>query len=302
MDILIQQLINGLVLGCMYGLLALSYTLVFGVLRIINFAIGETLMAGAFFSIAVAHLLQRWGVFEESPICFLTLTLCAALLGGLLFALLTELIAFRLLRKKKDTSMFLCLISSLGVAIFAQNFVLKFIDSGNVHFPEAIAFKKIAILGASVTTVQIMIIAMSIGLMACVSLLVYKTRLGQQIRAVRDNPGLAGEYGINTNRVVIITFAISGVLAGFAGFSMGCYYGIARYNMGFFPGIKAFSAAILGGIGDVPGGMLGGVLIGLVESLSAGYISAEYKDVIVFSILVLTLLFRPKGILGRGIE
>jgi len=298
----LQQLINGLTLGCIYGLLALSYTLIFGVLRVINFAIGETMMVGAFCVIGALRFAEKSGYLTTGPVATFMVALCACLVSGILFALLTELIAFRRLFSRRGTPMLLALISSLGIAIFAQNFILHFVDSGNVNFPSIIPSTKVSVWGADITAVQVMIIVVSLVLMGCVSLFVFRTRTGRQIRAVRDNRDLAAECGTNTRRVVIITFAISGLLSGFAGFAIGSYYGVARYNMGFVPGIKAFSAAILGGIGDIWGGVIGGILIGLVEAFGAGYVSAQYKDVIVFGMLILVLLFRPRGLLGRGVE
>jgi len=302
MEEFLQQLINGLTLGCIYGLLALSYTLIFGVLRVINFAIGETMMIGSFFVIGALRLAQRSEAIAANPLALLVIALCACILGGVLFALFTELVAFRRLMARRNTPMLLALISSLGLSIVAQNFVLNFIDSGNVSFPLILSKASISVGGATLTVTQATIIIVSLALMGCVSLFVYRTDMGRQIRAIRDNRELAAECGTNARRVVIITFAISGVLAGFAGFAIGSYYGVARYSMGFVPGIKAFSAAILGGIGDIAGGVIGGILIGLVEAFGAGYVSAENKDVLVFGVLILVLLFRAKGLLGRGIE
>ncbi|HID28404.1 MAG TPA: branched-chain amino acid ABC transporter permease [Desulfobacterales bacterium] len=302
MDNLIQQIVNGLTLGCIYGLLALSYTLIFGVLRVINFALGETLMVGAFASISAVRLLERSPLIHNHPLLLFGVGLAAAMLGGVAFALTTEVAAFRPLRRKRGSPVLLGLISSLGVSIFVQNFVLVFVDSGNVSFPQLIPKQNVQWLGATVSTLQIAIILLSTTMMVFVSLIVYKTKIGQQIRAVRDNLDLARGYGTNPNTIVTATFALAGLLAGLSGFMIGCQYEVSRYNIGFVPGIKAFSAAILGGIGDVPGGVIGGIIIGLVEALGAGYISAENKDVFVFSILIFILLFRSRGLLNRGIE
>lgn len=302
MNQFVQQLLNGITLGCIYGLLALSYTLIFGVLRAINFAIGEAMMLGAFAAIGAIKCAEYFGLSASPGWITILLALGASISVSLLFSLLTELIAFRPLMRYRGTSILLSLISSLGVAIFAQNLVLHFVDSGNVNFPVVIMPFTVIFTGARITETHILIVVGSLALMMAVSYIVYRTNLGRKIRAVRDNQDLASEYGTNPKRIIIATFALSGVLAGFAGLSIGMYYGVARYSMGFAPGIKAFSAAILGGIGDVIGGVVGGILIGLVETFSAGYISAENKDVIVFFVLILVLLFRPRGILGRGVE
>lgn len=302
MEYFIQQTINGLSLGAIYALLALSYSLIFGVLRVINFALGETLMVGAYSSLGLLWFLDWLGLSHEENSLLLGLAaVIAAVAGGMIIGVLTEFVALRPLRHRQSP-LLLSLISSLGVSIFLQNAVLTFVSSGNVRFPDLTSREPMTILGTSLSITQIVIVVASLCLMAGISVIVYGTRLGRQIRAVRDNPGLASEYGSNPTVVITVAFMLSGALAGFAGVAAGCNYGVARYNMGFLPGVKAFCAAILGGIGDVPGAVVGGFLIGFIEAMGAAYISAEYKDVLVFAVLILTLLFRPRGLLGRGIE
>jgi len=259
-------------------------------------------MFGVFAAIWAVRYAAYIGLPTDPGWLIFSIALGASTAASLLFSLLTELIAFRPLTRHRDTPILLALISSLGVSIFAQNLVLNFVDSGNIIFPVVVRTSVVEFAGARLTGVHILIMVGSLALVTAVSYIVYQTNLGCKIRAVRDNRDLATEYGTNSRQVIVMTFALSGVLAGFAGLSIGMYYGVARYNMGFTPGIKAFSAAILGGIGDVPGGVVGGIMIGLIETFGAGYISAAYKDVLVFSVLIFVLLFRPRGILDRGVQ
>ena len=257
MQDLLQQLINGLTLGCIYGLLAISYSLIFGVLRVINFAIGEAMMVGAFSAIGLVHLWAQWQPVD--PLVTGCLGLVAAVVGAIGFSLLTELIAFRPILYRRRTLLLLGLISSLGLSIATQNVFLHFVDSGNVNFPVVDLEQKIPLGGATVTATQIAIVAVAFVLMGTVGLFVNRTRFGRQIRAVRDNRDLAAEHGVSSRRAARMTFVLAGLLAGVAGYAIGSYYGVARYNMGFAPGIKAFAAAIFGGIGDVYGGVIGGI-------------------------------------------
>ena len=186
--------------------------------------------------------------------------------------------------------------------MFLRNLVLTFVDSGRVNFPVLIP-KVIWDLGIlKVSSIQVVVMASSFLLMIGLHYTIYHTKLGKEIRAVRDNRDLAIQQGTNVNWIVCATFILASGLAAFAGIMMGIYYEVAKYDMGFIPAIKGFTAAILGGVGDVLGGMLGGILIGLVESLGGGYISAEYKDVFAFIVLIVVLLFRPRGLLNRGIQ
>ncbi len=297
-----QQLVNGLTLGCIYALTALSFTLIFGAIRLINFALGELLMLGAFFAIGIARVLAGVGWLESNPILSTFLIIVISIIGAMAIGILMELAAFRPLRRKRDVPILLGLISSLGVSIFLRNFILIFVDSGQVNFPVLIP-KVIWDWGIlKISSIQVVVMASSFLLMIGLHYTVYHTKLGKEIRAVRDNRDLARQQGTNVNWIVCATFILASGLAAFAGIMMGIYYEVAKYDMGFVPAIKGFTAAILGGVGDVLGGMLGGILIGLVESLGGGYISAEYKDVFAFIVLIVVLLFRPRGLLNRGIQ
>lgn len=293
---ILQQLINGLTLGSLYALIALGYTMVYGVLLMINFAHSEIFMAGAFVSLLaylkLSLIMPAWQAFVTGV--GIAFAVCA------LLALAIERLAYRPLR---HASRLTPLISAIGVSILLQNAVFLFISDTSMAFPHAFEVRHIHFLGAEINTLQMLILGLSVTLMASLHLFVNKTRLGTAIRATAQDAPTASLMGIPVNGIIALTFLIGGALGGVAGALNGMYYGSIKYNMGFIPGIKAFTAAVLGGIGNIPGAMLGGFLLGVIESLVTGFIpnGSDWKDVIAFSVLLLVLLLRPEGLLGRHI-
>ena len=303
MDILLQQLLNGLILGSLYALVALGYTMVYGILELINFAHGEIVMLGAMVSVTILAALAALGV----PV---PLALLAALLGAVAVCVMTgvlvERIAYRPLRNSPRLAP---LITAIGVSIVLQNLAMIVWGRQYLSFPPVLDIEIYDIAGATVTNVQIAIVAVAGLVMGGLLLLVQRTRLGRAMRATAQNREVAGLMGVDVNRVIAATFAVGSALAAVAGLLIAAYYGIAHYNMGFILGLKAFSAAVLGGIGNIPGALLGGLLLGIIESLGAGYIGdltggflgSHYQDIFAFFILILVLVFRPSGLLGERV-
>jgi len=293
---ILQQLINGLTLGSLYALIALGYTMVYGVLLMINFAHSEIFMVGAVISLLsylkLKLILPPWQAF--------IMGMGIALLACAVMAILIERFAYRPLRRSARLTP---LISAIGASIFLQNAVFLFVSTESIAFPQAFAIDHITLLGAEINTLQILILCIAVSLMVLLHLFVNRTRMGTAIRATAQDASTASLMGIPVNTVIALTFFIGGALGGVAGALNGMYYGSIKYNMGFIPGIKAFTAAVLGGIGNIPGAMLGGFLLGIMEALAAGLLpnGSDWKDVIAFSILLLVLLFRPAGLLGRHV-
>lgn len=301
MDILLQQLINGLVLGSVYALVALGYTMVYGILGLINFAHGDVLMVGALTALSVIKLLQGSGL--PGPVILLIGTL-AAIPVCMLVSLLIERVAYRPLRHAPRLAP---LITAIGVSMILQTLAM-IIWGRNYHvFPSGLPSDPHHFLGATITSVQIMILLGSVGMMAGLMLLINKTRLGRAMRATSENPRIATLMGVNTNQVIAVTFAIGAALAAVAGVMVAANYSIAHFYMGFMLGLKAFTAAILGGIGNLAGAMVGGLLLGLVEVFATGYIGdltdgvlgSNYQDIFAFVVLIIVLTLRPTGIMGE---
>lgn len=293
---IVQQLINGLTLGSLYALIALGYTMVYGVLLMINFAHSEIFMVGAFVSLlgykAFSALLSPSQAFIAG--IFLSFVFCA------LLALAIERVAYRPLRRATRLAP---LISAIGVSILLQNAVFLWISDQSMAYPQAFALKRFQILGSEVNSLQILILGVAVALMVSLQFFVNRTRLGTAIRATAQDATTASLMGIPVNTIVAIMFFLGGALGGVAGALNGMYYGSIKYNMGFVPGIKAFTAAVLGGIGNIPGAMWGGFILGVLESLAAGFIpnGSDWKDVIAFSVLLLILLFKPEGLFGKRV-
>lgn len=318
MQELLHQLINGITLGALYALIALGYTLVYGILLMINFAHSEIFMMGGYVGLLVLKLLADPGMatgglawlaplqhfFNGGGVGFavlmlLTFGISAALVG--LLAVVIERLAYRPLRNAPRLAP---LISAIGVSIFLQNAVLLWIDSrqlpysradGTAFVPTKTAF---TVAGLDVSSIQVAIVLASIALLFTLDRFISRTRLGRAMRAVSQDRAAAGLMGVNINKVIMAAFLIGGALGAIAGVFSGMYYGSVKYNMGFIPGLKAFTAAVIGGIGNLRGAMLGGFVLGIVESFSAGLISNAYKDVIAFIVLILVLTLRPGGLLG----
>jgi branched-chain amino acid transport system permease protein len=295
--VLVQQIINGLTLGSVYALIALGYTMVYGIIKLINFAHGEIYMIGAYAGIISMGLLTLLGVPPSLlPVSILVSFLAAGVVSAA-YGVTVERLAYRPLRQAPRLSP---LISAVGVSIFLQNFVMLSQGAGDLVFPITFPLEGISFLGARITTLQIFILAASVLLMAALTLFINRTRMGTAMRATSQDRVMAGLVGINVDRVIAVTFAIGSLLAAVAGVLVGVYYGLVNFSIGYVAGLKAFTAAVLGGIGSVPGAMLGGVLLGLLEALGAAYISSEYKDAFAFLVLIAVLIFRPQGLMGSA--
>jgi branched-chain amino acid transport system permease protein len=283
-----QQLLNGLTTGSVYALIALGYTMIYGILGLINFAQGEIYMCGAF----VTVLLLATGKVNFF-LAFGAGMAAAALLGVVL-----ERVAFRPLRGSHPL---VPLISAIGASIFLQSLALLLFGPLDRPFPIQFAFTSMQIAGVQVSSIQAAILGSALVLMGLLVAFVRYTRYGKAIVACALDRDTARLMGINVDRMVALTFLIGSALSGAAGIMMAIYYNATDPRMGFLPGLKAFSAAVLGGVGNIPGAILGGLVLGVAESLGTAYISSGYKDAIAFAILILVLLIRPQGILrGRG--
>ena len=303
MDIFIQQLINGLTLGAVYAVVALGYTMVYGIIQLINFAHGEVVMIGAMVAFTVISALAPSGL---PPLVIVLVATGCALPACMLVGYAMERLAYRPLRGAPRLAP---LITAIGVSIILQHVAMMIWSRNPLAFPQIIKTQSYDIGGATITSVQIAILAISVAMMAGLVALVYRTRLGTAMRATAQNPQVAGLMGIDANRVIAFTFVVGAALAAVAGVMVASYYGIAHYTMGSQLGLKAFCAAVLGGIGNIPGAMLGGVLLGVIEALGAGYIGdltgnvfgSNYQDVFAFIVLIGALMLRPSGLLGERV-
>ncbi len=324
MDIFLQQIVNGLTLGAVYAVVALGYTMVYGIIQLINFAHGELVMIGAMVALTVIGLLASAGL---PPFVVVLIGACCAIPVCMLVGYAMERLAYRPLRRAPRLAP---LITAIGVSIILQHLALLVWSRNVLAFPQIIQTRVYTVAGAAITNVQIAILVTCVAIMVGLAALVYRTRLGTAMRATAQNPQVAALMGIDVNRVIAATFVIGAGLAAIAGVMVGTYYGVAQYTMGSILGLKAFSAAVLGGIGNVPGAMLGGVLMGVVEALGAGYIGtftdlcsiagiadwltqrcaggghfvlfgSNYQDVFAFVVLILVLVFRPSGLLGERV-
>ena len=303
MDILLQQIVNGLVQGSVYALVALGYTMVYGILGLINFAHGEVVMVGAMVALTTTQLLAASGL---PPLVILLLSLLAAVMVCMVLGYGIERIAYRPLRNAPRLAP---LITAIGVSIVLQNLAMMFWGRGYHPFPALLPHSPHMLAGAVINDVQIIIVLVALAVMAGLLLLVHRTRLGRAMRAVAENPAAAALMGVNINGVISVTFMLGSALAAVAGIMVSANYGIVHYYMGAILGLKAFTAAVLGGIGNLRGAMLGGLLLGLIESLGAGYIGdlsggffgSNYQDVFAFFVLIIVLIFRPSGLMGERV-
>ena len=328
MDIFLQQLINGITLGSVYALVALGYTMVYGIIGLINFAHGEVVMIGAMVSLSVITALLGMQV-PLPAVVVIVAGLLAAIVVCMTIAYLMEKVAYRPLRKAPRLAP---LITAIGMSIILQNLALVIWGRNYRTFPTLLHPTPYNVLGASMTDLPMLIVVLAALLMAGLMLIVQRTRLGMAMRATAQNPQVAGLMGIDINVVISAAFVIGAALAAVAGLMVMTYYGIAHYYMGFLLGLKAFTAAVLGGIGNLAGAMLGGVLLGIIEALGAGYIGdvsnicgfpflsdslrqqcassdgyvslfgSNYQDVFAFFVLILVLIFRPSGLLGERVS
>ena len=286
---MLQQLVNGLILGSIYALLALGYTMVYGIIRLINFAHGDLYMMGAFIGYYLINQFQLN--------FFVALVLSMALTAAL--GVLIEFLAYRPLR---NSTRIAALITAIGVS-FLLEYGMVYLVSANVRpFPQALQTVKYDLGPISVTNIQLIILSVSVLLMVLLQFIVKKTKMGKAMRAVSVDSDAAQLMGINVNSTISFTFALGSALAGAAGVLIGLYYNSIDPLMGMVPGIKAFVAAVLGGIGLIPGAALGGFIIGLLETFSVSIGLSSYRDAVVYGILILILLFRPAGILGKNVK
>ena len=331
MDIFIQQMINGVTLGSVYAIVALGYTMVYGIIQLINFAHGEVVMIGAMVAYSVIVALVGAG----TPLPPLLIVLAGALVAipvCMAVGFTLERVAYRPLRSAPRLAP---LITAIGLSIILQHLAMIVWSRNPLPYPQIVKTVSYHVTGnpngATITNVQIAILVVSVAMMAGLMALVYKTRLGIAMRATAQNQAVAGLMGIDINKVIALTFVIAGALGSVAGVMVGSYYGIAHYQMGFLLGLKAFSAAVLGGIGNLAGAMLGGLLLGIIEALGAGYVGdltnlchfadwsdalarrcavdpnvvlfgSNYQDVFAFIVLILVLVFRPSGLLGERVS
>lgn len=305
MDIFIQQIINGLVLGSMYALVALGYTMVYGVLNLINFAHGDVLMIGAMAGLTILKMVNT--VAPDLPgIVKLIIAILGAIPVCVAVNVLIERVAYRRLRNAPRLAP---LITAIGVSILLQTFAMMIWGRSPIPFPQVMPTDPLHIMGALISPTQVMLLILATVAMGLLVLLIEKTKMGRAMRATSENPRVAGLMGVDSNRVIVMTFVIGAILAAIAGVMWAANYSSAQFAMGFVPGLKAFSAAVLGGIGNIYGAMLGGILLGLIESLGAGYIGdltggflgSHYQDIFAFVVLIIVLTLRPSGIMGERV-
>ncbi len=302
MEVFIQQIINGLVLGSVYALVALGYTMVYGIINLINFAHGEVLMVGALTSWTVVTALQ--GTMPGWLLLLLSLIVAMVVCAVLNFAI--EKVAYRPLRRAPRLAP---LITAMGMSLLLQTLAMIIWKPNYKSYPILLPSEPYNVFGAVINTTQIVILVVTALALAGLMYLVNRTRLGRAMRATAENPRVAGLMGVRPDTVISATFIIGAALAALAGVMYAANYGSVQHTMGFLPGLKAFTAAVFGGIGNLPGAMIGGVLLGLIEALGAGYIGAltggvlgsHYSDIFAFMVLILILTLRPQGLLGERV-
>jgi branched-chain amino acid transport system permease protein len=305
METLLQQIINGLVLGSMYALVALGYTMVYGIINLINFAHGEVLMVGALTSYSCINLMRD--AMPSAPgwlILLLALLIACVVCAALNFCI--EKIAYRPLRNAPKLAP---LITAIGMSLLLQTLAMVIWKPNPKAYPTMLPNDPIHLGGAVITPTQILILAVTAISLATLSWLVNRTRLGRAMRATAENPRVAALMGVQPDRVISATFIIGAVLAAIAGVMWAANYGTAQHAMGFMPGLKAFTAAVFGGIGNLGGAVLGGILLGLIESIGSGYIGqmtggvlgSQYSDIFAFVVLIVVLTIRPSGLLGERV-
>ncbi|WP_137936366.1 branched-chain amino acid ABC transporter permease [Chitinivorax sp. B] len=305
MDIFLQQILNGLVVGSIYALIALGYTMVYGILGLINFAHGEVVMIGAMVAITAINVLLQLNLGLPG-IVTISLATCAAIAMCMLLSFSIEKIAYRPLRKAPRLAP---LITAIGISIILQQVAMIIWGKRYVVFPSVIKVETIDVFGATITNLQIVIVVLAIVFMGVLVGIVEKTKLGRAMRATSQNPEVATLMGVNVNTIISMTFVLGAGLGAIAGVMVAANYDQAHANMGFMIGLKAFTAAVLGGIGNLAGAVVGGILLGIVESLGAGYIGpltgdvlgSNYQDIFAFMMLIAVLIFRPSGLLGERV-
>ncbi len=294
-EIFIQQLINGLAIGMIYALIALGYTIVYGIIQLINFAHGEIFITGAFLGLAV--FAAAGAVLKlNNPALLLTLMFLLAMAGCGLLALIIERAAYRPLRKSPRLA---CLITAIGMSFILQNCLMLIWGPVDKSFPAFFGGAAFSLGQVRVSAMQVFIVVASVLIMIGLHFFIRRTMLGKAIRAASEDAVAARLMGINVDRVISVCFLIGSLLGAAGGMMYGMYYNTITFHDGYLVGIKAFTAAVLGGIGNIPGAMLGGVALGMLEGLGAGYLSSQWKNVFAFLILVMLLLCWPSGILRK---
>ena len=299
MEFFTQQLVNGITLGSLYALLAIGYSIVYGVIGLLNFAQGEVYMVGAFIGFGVLSGLGGPSALTVPVVLALVLMFAAAALGSGMLGVLIERVAFRPLR---DSSRMAPLITALGISIFLQNSVLLLLgpDIRNYESSSYIPVTSGIHVGfLRISLVRILVIVTAVVLMVVLTLFVKRTHLGRAMRSVSYDREAAAMMGVDIDRTIMMAFFIGSLLAGIAGVMAGLVFSRVFQLMGFVAGLKAFTGAVIGGIGSIPGAMLGGMLVGLAESFTSAYISSTFQNVIVFGVLIVFMLFRPRGLFGK---
>ena len=304
MDIFLQQIINGLVLGSIYALVALGYTMVYGILGLINFAHGDIVMVGALVSLSVVQALGGSGL---PPAIVLLAALGAAIVVCVAIGVTIERIAYRPLRRAPR---FAPLITAIGVSILIQYSAALVWGKQYISLLAIVSPTDISVGGAQLTDLQAYIFVLACAIMAGLLWFIKSSRIGRAMRATEQNPDIAGLMGVDTNRIIAFTFLLGSAVGAIAGVMVVLYYGLGHYFMGFMLGLKAFTAAVLGGIGNIAGAMLGGLLLGVIESLASGYIGdltgglfgSNYRDIFAFLVLIGVLVLRPSGLMGQQVS
>ena len=305
MDIFFQQIINGLVLGSMYALIALGYTMVYGIINLINFAHGEVLMVGALTSWTVIGLMVEGMPGTPGWVVLILATLVACLVASLLNFIIEKL-AYRPLRNSPKLAP---LITAIGMSILLQTLAMIIWKPSYKPYPTLLPNTPIQLGGAVISPTQIMILVVTAVSLAVLMWVVHSTRLGRAMRATAENPRVAGLMGVRPDVVISATFIMGAILAAIAGVMCASNYGTVHHSMGFLPGLKAFTAAVFGGIGNLSGAVVGGILLGLIESIASGYIGhftggvlgSQYSDIFAFIVLIIMLTLRPSGLLGERV-
>lgn len=289
MEIILQQLVNGLFLGSIYALLALGYTMVYGIIGLINFAHGEIYMIGSFIG---------YFLINQFKVNFFV-AMFVAMIGAALLGVVVEFLAYRPLRKSTRIT---ALITAIGVSYFLQNIMIYFFSSNTRAFPQVIKRVEFKLGFITISNIQLLILIVALTLMVLLQLIIQKTKMGKAMRAVSVDSDAAQLMGIDVNRTISFTFALGSALAAAAGVLIGLYYNSIDPTMGTVPGLKAFVAAVLGGIGSVPGAAVGGFLIGMIETITNALGLSMYKDAVVYAVLIIILLILPAGILGKNVK
>jgi branched-chain amino acid transport system permease protein len=296
---ILQQMVNGLALGCVYGLISLGYSMVYGILEMLNFAHGDVFMIGGFIGYGILKIFMSGNALTAPPALVITLMIVGAMIGCGVLGMGIEFLAYRPIRNAPRLAP---LISALAMSIFLQNFVALTLGARAKNYSTELLIPtnwQWTFLGVQISFVRVLLIGLSIAFMIALDIFVRRTRFGKAMRATNNDRVGASFQGISINFIISLTFLIGSMLAGAAGVLVGLYYTQIDFFMGFTAGFKAFTAAVLGGIGNLRGAMLGGVVLGMAESIGIAFISPTYKDVIALVLLILLLLVKPSGLLGE---